>query len=67
MRTNTLKKLVEEAASQGASAMECWRAAESKWPERHISWNYIVAIRRKYLDRIGREPVSTDLTPEIGP
>lgn len=51
MRTNTIKAFVEDAAREGHSATEIWRAAESKWPGRHISWNYIIGLRRRYIER----------------
>lgn len=57
--SRSIKSYVEQGTREGLSAEEIYRAAESALPGRHISWNYIVGIRRRYL----RERAAQRATP----
>jgi hypothetical protein len=50
VRSNTIKSYVYSAHKEGLSAEETWRAAQSLFPHKCVSWGYIVRLRKMFAE-----------------
>jgi hypothetical protein len=46
----TIKSFVYKAHRDGLDAMETWRAAQSLFPHKCVSWGYVVRLRKLFAE-----------------